>query len=183
MRLSAILIQSWWRRLKGTQESQSSNDGSIENKAAIIIQAHLKGYIVRKKLQRILSQINDDGIDEEEEIDILFDESILSDDSMRPLTPNDDIFDRYLSLYHNTDTSTPAHESVANTSDHLMSVPKFTLPGAIEEEMIIDNGGKVGVLDNKEKRFDHTSSKGVDGLSPLPASSNNKQDMVDTTSW
>ena len=190
IRLSAILIQSWWRGLKETKQFKSNKSTSIENRAATCIQAHVKGYVLRKKLRRILSQMKDDNeIEEEEEIEISFDESLVSDESMRPLTPNDAILDRYMSIYgsnnNNPDTSTSVIDpnGTTSTNDHLMTVPKFTLPGAIDEEEVLthDNVGKAevsGFYPTYKKERNFTGSK--ERVSSA-VSNNNKQEKQDTT--
>ena len=150
LKRSALTIQSWWRYLVITRINSDTNK-SNQVKAATIIQAYFRGYRLRKKLRRILSEINDE---EMEEVEIAFDESLLSDECLRPLTPTDEIMDQFLSSYsnsYNCTVSTPVHEMIPSPHSHqIMSAPKFTLPGAVEEEEEVLTKGKSGLYSSKK---------------------------------
>ena len=200
IRQSAILIQSWWRilltrrRLQCTESNRNIQKiGKQEERAAIVIQAYFRGYHLRKKLRMILSQISKEASDEEveEEVDIVFDESLLSDEFIRPLTPSNELIEQYLSQHTSSKKmSTPCslefkkHVDVKQ-SHRIATVPKFTLPGAIEEEEVVslsktrprypysseEEGGSVATMEATLKTANESSS--------LPSQLNQKDKTLD----
>lgn len=124
---SILTIQRWWKRkhYSHTVASPDYQTPDRRSQAATVIQARYRGYALRKKLRMILAQIDQEqaemAIDENEEVDIPLDESLLSDDyDMRPFTPTDEDLSKYMSQYKRKSTAG-------------VRLPRYVLPGASDE--------------------------------------------------
>ena len=117
-------MQSHWRGLVARRSYQkwSKDRRQRRKEAAILIQSYFRGYRVRQKLREILSLTHEE--DDEEDVEILLDESLLSTDDLKPLSPTEEEIDNV--LYRKISATPPNIPQI--------TVPKFTLPGAIEED-------------------------------------------------
>lgn len=154
IRRSVIIIQTWWRLVKSLPAISPLPPPHCHNRvrrtlAAITIQSHYRGHALRKKLRRILSQIDKEE-EEMEEVEISLDESLLSDDfNMRPFTPTDEDVNKYLSQQYNsipaegvnrvtTRVPVPSRNIDYCNSSKSYTIPKYTLPGAaVEDEVVV----------------------------------------------
>ena len=117
-------MQSHWRGLVARRSYQkwSKDRRQRRKEAAILRQSYFRGYRVRQKLREILSLTHEE--DDEEDVEILLDESLLSTDDLKPLSPTEEEIDNV--LYRKISATPPNIPQI--------TVPKFTLPGAIEED-------------------------------------------------
>ena len=105
----------------------------------------------------------------EEDIEISFDESFLSDDLMRPMTPTDEVLNRFMA------TTTDNRQQYTNGEQYTKqnedkTVPKFTLPGGIEEDETICSA--------KQHR-----SSAIKGLDSVPLKGQHGKPDAENDTW
>ncbi|XP_019855472.1 PREDICTED: leucine-rich repeat and IQ domain-containing protein 1-like isoform X1 [Amphimedon queenslandica] len=141
-----ILIQSLMRGaltrryLKQEQEKEERERRRREG-AAVLIQSVYRGHKLRKKLKELLSSNSFFEKEEEVEIDdfLLSQVPLESEDLLRPFSPTEEDIDKLLK---------PSTPSPRKQQQHRqVSIPRFTLPGAVQEEVTLEEEeeGRKGV--------------------------------------
>ncbi len=102
----------------------------------------------------------------EEDIEISFDESFLSDDLMRPMTPTDEVMNRFMA----TTTDNGQQYTTQNEDRRRVIMPKFTLPGGVEEDEMI--------CSTKQQQ-----SSTIKGLDSVPLKGQHGRPVAENDTW